>query len=77
MEAEKIQGELWSAASEAYELQMQQRLVHQLKQIEEEILPDNHIDPADLSDLERRMLKEAFTVIERLYGVLGQMYPVS
>ena len=77
MEAEKLQGELWSAASEAYELQMQQRLVHQLKQIEEGILPDNHIDPADLSDLERRMLKEAFTVIERLYGVLGQMYPVS
>ncbi|MFH2122988.1 MAG: DUF294 nucleotidyltransferase-like domain-containing protein [Pseudomonadota bacterium] len=77
MEGEHIQGELWSAASEAYELQMQQRLVHQLKQIEEGIVPDNHIDPADLSDLERRMLKDAFTVIERLYGVLGQMYPVA
>lgn len=77
VEAEKIQGDLWSVASEAYELQMQQRLVHQLKQIEEGILPDNHIDPATLSDLERRMLKDAFTVIERLYGVLGQMYPVS
>ncbi|MDD3814760.1 MAG: DUF294 nucleotidyltransferase-like domain-containing protein [Desulfocapsaceae bacterium] len=77
MEGEHIQGELWSAASEAYELQMQQRLVHQLKQIEEGVLPDNHIDPADLSDLERRMLKDAFTVIERLYGVLGQMYPVT
>lgn len=77
MEGEYIQGELWSAASEAYELQMQQRLIHQLKQIEEGTLPDNHIDPADLSDLERRMLKDAFTVIERLYGVLGQMYPVS
>jgi CBS domain-containing protein len=76
MEGEWIQGELWSTASEAYELQMQQRLVHQLRQIEEGILPDNHIDPADLSDLERRMLKEAFSVIERLYGVLDQMYPV-
>jgi CBS domain-containing protein len=76
MEGEQIQRELWSAASEAYELQMQQRLVHQLRQIEAGILPDNHIDPADLSDLERRMLKDAFTVIERLYGVLERMYPV-
>jgi CBS domain-containing protein len=76
MEGEQIQGELWSAASEAYELQMQQRLVHQLRQIEAGILPDNHIDPADLSDLERRMLKDAFAVIERLYGVLERMYPV-
>ena len=55
---------------------MQQRLVHQLRQIEAGILPDNHIDPADLSDLERRMLKDAFAVIERLYGVLERMYPV-
>lgn len=77
MEGEWIQNELWSAASEAYELQMQQRLVHQLRQIEAGIIPDNYIDPADLSDLERRMLKEAFTVIERLYGVLDQMYPVT
>ncbi|MBA3004298.1 MAG: cyclic nucleotide-binding/CBS domain-containing protein [Desulfurivibrio sp.] len=77
MEGEWIQGELWSAASEAYELQMQQRLVHQLRQIEAGILPDNYIDPADLSDLERRMLKDAFAVIERLYGVLEQMYPVT
>ncbi|MBU4118252.1 MAG: CBS domain-containing protein [Proteobacteria bacterium] len=77
MEGEWIQGELWSAASEAYELQMQQRLVHQLRQIEAGILPDNYIDPADLSDLERRMFKDAFAVIERLYGVLEQMYPVT
>ena len=76
MESEQIQRELWSVASEAYELQMQQRLVHQLRQIEAGILPDNYIDPADLSELERRMLKDAFTVIERLFGVLGTMYPV-
>lgn len=77
MEGERIQRELWSSASEAYELQMQQRLVHQLQQIEDGGLPDNHIHPADLSDLERRMLKDAFAVIERLYGVLGQIYPVT
>jgi CBS domain-containing protein len=75
MAAGEIQTDLWSAASEAYELQMQQRLVHQLKQIEAGILPDNYIDPADLSDLERRMLKDAFAVIERLYSVLNRLYP--
>lgn len=77
MDGEHIQGELWAAACEAYELQMQQRLVHQLRQIEGGILPDNYIDPADLSDLERRMLKDAFAVIERLYSVLDRMYPVQ
>lgn len=77
VDGEHIQGELWSSASDAYELQMQQRLVHQLRQIEAGILPDNYIDPADLSDLERRMLKDAFAVIERLYGILDRMYPVT
>ncbi len=77
IDGEWIPEDLWSTASEAYELQMQQRLVHQLRQIEAGILPDNYIDPADLSDLERRMLKDAFAVIERLYSVLERLYPVS
>ena len=75
--AELIGHELWKLAFDAYELQMQQRLIHQLRQMEEGMLPDNHINPEQLSDLERRMLKGAFTVIERLYSVLGKMYPVA
>lgn len=70
-----IDKKLWAAATNAYELQMQQRLIHQLAQIEKGILPDNQIDPEQLSDLERRMLKEAFTVVEQLYSVLDRMYP--
>ncbi len=73
---EFITHEIWTTANDAYELQMQQRLIHQLRQIEEGVLPDNHINPAQLSDLERRMLKEAFAVIERLYSVLDKIYPV-
>jgi CBS domain-containing protein len=76
-EAGFINREIWSSANDAYELQMQQRLIHQLWQIEEGVLPDNHIDPEQLSDLERRMLKDAFAVIERLYSVLDKMYPVA
>lgn len=74
-DAEVLTPELWKMATEAYELQMQQRLLHQLSQIEEGQEPDNHIHPNQLSDLEKRMLKAAFTVIERLYGVLESMYP--
>lgn len=75
--ADFISNERWASANDAYELQMQQRLIHQLRQIEEGVLPDNHINPEQLSDLEKRMLKEAFAVIERLYSVLDKMYPVA
>ena len=77
MDADLISDELWDAATDAYELQMQQRLIHQLGQMENGILPDNYIDPEHLSDLERRMLKEAFAVIEKLYAVLDKMYPTA
>jgi CBS domain-containing protein len=76
-ESDFIKRELWASANDAYELQMQQRLIHQLRQMEEGTLPDNHINPEQLSELERRMLKEAFSVIERLYSVLDKLYPVA
>jgi CBS domain-containing protein len=39
--------------------------------------PDNHIDPADLSELDRRLLRDAFAVIERLHGVLRTLFPTA
>ncbi len=72
-----ISEELWVSAREAYEMQMQLRLIHQLAQIEEGVLPDNHIAPDQLSDLEKRMLKESFEVIERLQGVLKILFPAG
>ncbi len=76
-DAEFINRELWASANDAYELQMQQRLIHQLSQMEEGRAPDNHINPEQLTDLEKRTLKDAFAVIERLYSVLDKMYPVA
>jgi CBS domain-containing protein len=76
-DGEFLSEELWASANDAYDLQMQQRLVHQIGQIAEEKEPDNHINPKQLSDLEKRMLKEAFAVIERIYSVLETMYPVG
>ena len=72
-----ISEELWSMAVEAYEMQMQLRLIHQLNQIEVGTLPDNYIDPVELSDLEKRMLRDSFEVIERLHNVLKTIFPVG
>ncbi|MEN8189485.1 MAG: DUF294 nucleotidyltransferase-like domain-containing protein [Thermodesulfobacteriota bacterium] len=74
---EHIREDLYQVAVDAYELQMQQRLVHQLYQIEQGTMPDNYIDPAHLSDLDRTMLKDAFATIERLYSLLESLYPVA
>jgi len=71
-----ISRDLWAAASEGYELQMQLRLVHQLYQIENGMIPDNYINPANLTELEKRMLKDAFSVIERLQANLKTLFPV-
>jgi CBS domain-containing protein len=72
---EHVREDLYRSSVNAYELQMQHRLIHQLHQIEAGEEPDNHIDPAHLSDLEKRTLKDAFTVIERLQSVLRTMFP--
>lgn len=75
-DAGHISGSLQQAAMDAYELQMQLRLVHQLYQIENGMVPDNHIAPASLTELEKRMLKDAFAVIERLQAKLKTVFPV-
>ncbi len=75
MQREKISKDLYHSAMEAYELQMQLRVIHQLGQIEDGNVPDNFINPAHLSDLEKRMLRDAFGVIERIQSVLESMFP--
>lgn len=54
---------LYLETRDAYEFQMQLRLVHQLQMIEANQPPNNYIDPAELSYLEKQTLKEAFAVI--------------
>jgi CBS domain-containing protein len=54
---------LYLETRDAYEFQMQLRLVHQLHLIEANQAPNNYIDPAELSYLEKQTLKEAFAVI--------------
>ena len=73
----QLSQELWAAAASSYEMQMQQRLIHQLRQLEAEVNPDNHIDPATLSELDKRMLRDSFAVIDRLHSFLATIFPVA
>ncbi|NCC26404.1 MAG: cyclic nucleotide-binding/CBS domain-containing protein, partial [Deltaproteobacteria bacterium] len=58
-----ISPELYADICDAYEFLMQIRLVHQLRQMERGDEPDNRINPGRLSELEKRTLKDAFSVI--------------
>ncbi|MBU0729663.1 MAG: CBS domain-containing protein [Proteobacteria bacterium] len=69
-EREAMPRELYLEMIEAYEFLMQLRLVHQLQKLEDGKTPDNYINPKYLSDLEKRTLKEAFAVIQRMQNFI-------
>ena len=69
-DGDHIPRELYVETREAYEFQMQLRLVHQLQMMEAGQTPDNYIDPGELSEIEKQTLKEAFSVINRIQGYL-------
>ncbi|MFC1835119.1 putative nucleotidyltransferase substrate binding domain-containing protein, partial [Thermodesulfobacteriota bacterium] len=62
----RMSSELFTEIREAYEFNVHLNLVHQLRLIEQGEKPDSLIHPGRLSDLERRTLKEAFSVIDRI-----------
>lgn len=73
---EHIPRELFTDSLEAYEFQMQVRLIHQLRMLEQNLMPDNFIDPAELSDIEKITLKEAFAVVGRIQSYLKDEFRV-
>lgn len=75
-EAGLIPSELYTEALEAYEFQTQIRLVHQLRMLESGLQPDNYVDPAALSEIEKQTLKEAFAVIGRIQGYIKNEFRV-
>ncbi len=75
-EADNISHELYRETTEAYEFQMQLRLVHQLRMMEQGKQPNNYINPGDLTDLEKQTLKEAFGVIGRIQGYIKDIFPM-
>lgn len=59
---------------EAYSLLTEVRMDHQLYQIEQGQLPDNHIVPDQLSSVQRKMLKIIFSMIQEAQEALAMRY---
>ncbi|SEM13524.1 CBS domain-containing protein [Roseovarius azorensis] len=57
---------------DAYDLIAETRLRHQAAQIRAGKKPDNFMPPADLSDLERNHLRDAFMVVKTMQSALAQ-----
>lgn len=56
---------------DAYDLIATTRLEHQVKQIKAGGAPDNHLNPAELSDFERSHLRDAFVVVKTLQSAVA------
>lgn len=68
----KMTDDFYDEMVDAYELQMQLRVINQLEQIENGREPDDFIYPDQLTDLEKRMLKDGFSVIENMQQILKE-----
>ena len=60
--------------SDALEFLCKLRIDHQARQMTKGLAPDNFLALEELSNFERSHLKEAFSVVQTLQGVLGQRY---
>lgn len=68
-----LEWELLEKVQEACEIQMQLQLIHQLHQVEGGILPDTMLSPGELSELEKKMLKDGFELVAAMNGLLEQL----
>ncbi|RJQ42996.1 MAG: cyclic nucleotide-binding/CBS domain-containing protein [Nitrospiraceae bacterium] len=66
--------ELGEEIEQAFEFITLLRIHHQIKQIEASVEPDNFINPSNLSNLERRTLKESFQLIMKVQDAIADLY---
>jgi len=57
---------------DAYDLIAETRLRHQAAQVAQGEKPDNFMNPAEMSDLERNHLRDAFMVVKTMQSAIGQ-----
>ena len=69
-----ISRELYLKLTQAYEIQMVLRLLHQDRQWEDGVELDNYVDPSELSELERNNLKEALSVVGDIRSYLREEF---
>ncbi|HIJ59908.1 MAG TPA: cyclic nucleotide-binding/CBS domain-containing protein [Nitrospirae bacterium] len=58
----------------AFEFIMMMKIVHQFNQLTKGLQPDNYIDPNDLTNLEKKTLKESCQVISRVQESIENRY---
>jgi CBS domain-containing protein len=58
----------------AFEFIMLLRIQHQFEQIEAGKEPNNFVNPRNLSNLEKRMMKESFSLIARMQDIIIERY---
>jgi CBS domain-containing protein len=63
--------------ADAYEFICYQRVRHQGRQIREGITPDNYVDPDELSDLDKKHLRDAFAVVRTMQNALTTTYQLG
>jgi len=73
-ETHPIVSELGEEIEQAFEFITLLRIHHQLDQMEKKEPLDNFINPAKLSNLEKKSLKESFQLILRLQDAITEMY---
>jgi CBS domain-containing protein len=73
-EAETLSEEMQENLCDALEFIASLRVRHQAEQIKTGKSPDNYLPPEDLSELERRHLKDAFKLIQTMQETLENRY---
>lgn len=58
----------------AFEFLMLLRIHHQFEQLTSGREPDNFINPYKLSNLEKKIIKDAFNIISKMQGLIGDRY---
>ena len=70
-------GEYGEELEHAFEFIMLLRIHHQLEQIEAGREPDNFINPKALSNLQKKTMRDAFHLIEKVQGMIIERYKPS
>lgn len=69
-----IPRDLYADLREAHEFHVQLHIVTQLRMVESGLEPRHIVRPAELSDLEKRTLKESFAVMEHMLNHVQQVF---
>ena len=72
-----ISHELYTNIRQAYEFQMQLRLLHQQRLDEQGLEPHNFIDPDELTEFDQHTLKEAFAVSSEIKSYLKEAFTLN